>query len=284
MPADRASAFGASVLGKLGPRLKKSIVFRRNLQFAFPEMSSDDIGRLDTEIWRNLGATIAEYPHLREICFDADRIKVEVPKSLEDIIAGKRGSVFVAAHQANWEVAGALPSRYGLTMTVVYSELSNKIIDGMLRRKRLAMGCRLVERDSSMKELVATLRQGRTVGMIVDNREDSGVPIPFLGAPKLTTLAPARLALKLDVDLIPVRIMREGPARFKVVAEMPVKPGDPDADARSQAIDMMTQVNGHFERWIRERPNEWFCGKRPWAKELMKQKSAASNSAVALGV
>ena len=284
MSPDHASQFGANFLGSLGPKLKKTVVFRRIIHVAFPELKEEGIERLSRDVWRNLGSTLAEYPHLAEISSDPDRIEVQVADNLKENLAGNRGTIFVAAHQANWEIPGAMPRRYGLTMTVVYSELSNKIIDRMLRKKRLAMGCRLVERASSMKELVNELKNGRMAGMIIDNREDGGTPIPFMGAPKLTTLAPARLALKLGVDLAPVRIIRAGPAKFKVVVVDPIKPSDPTADKRSQAIDMMTQVNMHFEKWIRERPNEWYCGKRPWAKDIFKQKSLAENSAIATGI
>ena len=45
-------------------------------------------------------------------------------------------------------------------------------------------------------------------------------------------------------------------------------PRDSSLNRQEQALDMMGQVNGLFESWIRERPAEWHCAKRRWSKKL----------------
>ena len=35
-------------------------------------------------------------------------------------------------------------------------------------------------------------------------------------------------------------------------------------------MQMTIKINALFESWIRERPQEWMCTKRRWAKHLVK--------------
>ncbi len=38
------------------------------------------------------------------------------------------------------------------------------------------------------------------------------------------------------------------------------------AASRAQWLDMTAQLNDAFEAWIRERPDQWYCGKRRWTR------------------
>jgi KDO2-lipid IV(A) lauroyltransferase len=138
----------------------------------------------------------------------------------------------------------------------------------MLRRRREALGCRLVSLEEGARPLIRELSEGRSVGLVVDTRDDDGVPIPFFGLDKLTTLAPARLALRFDCDLIPARVERLGDARFRLIVHEPIRPDPALASDKDRAIQMMRDLNRLFEQWIRERPEQWLCIKRAWPKDL----------------
>ena len=141
------------------------------------------------------------------------------------------------------------------------------VVDRMLRLRREALGCRLVSLEEGARPLLRELTQGRSVGLALDMRDDDGVPIPFFGLDKLTTLAPARLALRFGCELIPVRIPAGGPrpASASPVHE-PVLPDPALASDKDQAMQMMRDLNRLFEQWIRERPEQWLCIKRAWPK------------------
>ena len=117
-----------------------------------------------------------------------------------------------------------------------------------------------------MRTLLRDLRAGRSIGMIMDQRVDTGVPIPFFGIDKYTTLVPARLALRHGYDLVPLRNERLGGSRFRVTFYAPLKPDDPTASEIEQAKQVTRKINLLFESWIRERPADWWCSKRRWPK------------------
>jgi Kdo2-lipid IVA lauroyltransferase/acyltransferase len=263
-----ASAFGRRLFEMIGPRLGKSAHVRRNLDLAFPELAKTERDALLRAVWANAGAVLGEYPHLKVICHDHfdDHFEFVEGWDLDDYRAGRRHGVFVTAHVGNWELPGAAAGRQGILMTTIYAPSRNPFIDRMFRRRREALGCGLVSLDQGARPLIRELSEGRSVGLVVDARDDDGAPISFFGLDKWTTLAPARLALRFGCDLIPVRVERRGNARFRLTVYEPVRPDPALASDKDQAIQMMREVNRLFEQWIRERPQQWLCMKRAWPR------------------
>jgi KDO2-lipid IV(A) lauroyltransferase len=86
----------------------------------------------------------------------------------------------------------------------------------------------------------------------------------------LTTITPARLALRFDCELIPVQVQRLQGARFRIIFHPAVKADDETADNHTKALQMTHKINILFEGWIRERPQEWICSNRRWPKDRQK--------------
>ena len=277
-----ASAFGQWLLARIGPRLGKTAHLERNLRLAFPPLSGPERAVLLREVWGNAGAVLAEYPHFKAICHDGFERHFEFVENwnLDEYRAGRRHGVFVTAHVGNWELSAAAARGQGIPMTVIYAPSRNPYIERLLHRRREALGCRLVSLDEGARPLLRELGEGRSVGLVVDTRDDDGVPIPFFGLDKLTTLAPARLALRFGCELIPVRIERLRPARFRLTVYQPVRPDPAINSEKAQAVQMMRDLNRLFEQWIRERPEQWLCLKRAWPKTLNPVGSAASAAPV----
>jgi Kdo2-lipid IVA lauroyltransferase/acyltransferase len=264
MTPERASEIGQRLLRWLGPRLHKTRHFRRNLGLAFPDSTEAEIDRLVRETWGNSGAVLAEYPHLGEIC--TRRTETVVNFDVDAVRRGERRAIFVAAHLANWEISAAAAAQFGVPLTVVYTPQENPWVDRMLHRHRRALDCKLIPRDDAMRVMIRELTAGRSIGLLVDQRVDSGVPVPFFGIDKLTTVVPARLALRFDCELIPVRVERLPGARFRVTAHEPVRCADATLSDHDRALEMTRRINALFEEWIREFPEQWFCSNRRWAK------------------
>ena len=104
------------------------------------------------------------------------------------------------------------------------------------------------------------------MGFVMDRRLKQGEPTRFFGSDTFMSTFPARLALRCDCELVPVRVERLQRSTYRVTVYEPVKPDDSIADKREKAVDMIRRVNEHFESWIRERPDQWFCSKRMWPK------------------
>ncbi len=267
LPVDTASRLGARIGAALGPRFRKGRALDDNLRLALPDRSEDERKRIARQAWGNAGAVFAEYAHLDEIAFGENgaRIAVEVLGDIRTFRDPAHPAVFVTAHQANWEVSAAAIARQGVPLAVVYSPPTNPLLDELLNRWRTRIGCELLARDESMRPMLQALRNGTSVGIVMDRRVDSGKDVALFGHPKSTTLVPARLALRHGFDLVPIRVERLQDARFRVSFHPPVAvPGGGDEIAR--AIGMTESLHALFEQWIREHPGDWFPSKRLWPK------------------
>ncbi len=268
IPPDRASGLGARLARRFGPRLDKTSKIKRNLKIAFPELSAGETDELVEKIWANIGAIVAEYPHLGTICDTrtGDRLEIVMEEPLEVFELTGKPAVFVTAHLGNWEVSAAAVAHLGVPLTVVYTALHNPYMDRVLTAARDALGFRTVEREGAVRELMRRLKHGSSVGLLVDQRVDSGEPTPFFGKDMHCSVTPAQLALRFQCDLIPIQVQRLQGARYRVIVHKPVTADDPGADANEQAINITRKINTLFEEWIRERPHEWICTKRRWPK------------------
>jgi KDO2-lipid IV(A) lauroyltransferase len=250
---------GRRVMEALGPGLARHRKFKSILHIAFPEKSPEELERLATFVWGNVGAAMAEYGHLKTICVrEADeRLEIEIRSRSHAFQSGGRPAVFVAAHLSNFEVcAGAIRQAAG-PVTIVYKPLKNPWLDERLARYRRSIGCDLISSDQGPRRLLSELRAGRSVGLVMDQRHADGKPIPFLGSMKPTTLVPARLAIRCGVDLIPVRAERLAGSRFRITFYEPIPQGDPGEPEMERALRMTAKVNRLFEQWIRACPHDW---------------------------
>ena len=277
MSIDTASRFGERLGRWIGPKMqRKSAIFRENLGLAFPQLDPAELDALLADAWGQAGRVLAEYPHLDTILAEHDRLEIDIREPIASYTDPSRPCVVVTAHQSNWEVVCSAMAKLGMPNASLYSPPSNPLLDKMLLESRQALNCQLLPRDNSARLLMRAMKEGRTVGMVMDRRVDEGQPIRFFGHNKSSTLMPAKLALKHHCELVPAQVVRLEDAHYKVIFHPPVRPANPDADETAQATDMIQQVHRQFEQWISEHPAHWFCSKRLWPKNTTPHRSATT--------
>lgn len=280
LPVDLSSRIGARIGGFVGPLLKrKTEIFRTNFATAFPDLGDQALDRLVRDAWAQAGRVLAEYPHLAELQESERRVQIEIRTPITTYEDPNKPCVIVTAHQSNWEVVGAAMARLGIPNATLYSPPTNPMLDQLLMASRQALNCQLLPRDKSARLLMRALKEGRTAAMVMDRRVDEGKPVTFFGHDKLSTMMPARLALKFDCPLVPAQVVRLEDAHFQVIFHAPIVPRCPDADENERALDMIQQVHDKFETWIREKPQDWFCSKRLWPKKGKIQSGVSGSTA-----
>ncbi len=272
LPPAHASRFGSGLLERLGPRSAKHRHVLRNLRVAFPELPEDGIAALARQVWGTLGSVLAEYPHLgRLLRSGADDHLDVVTDGAASALQSGAPAIFASAHVGNWELAaGTVCLRLGLPLHGVYGPQENPLADRMVQRFRKALGCGMVAKENSLRELVRALREGRSIGFVVDQRVDGSPLVPFFGVPAATAISPAWLAIRFGCPLLPVRVERLPGARFRVTIGPPLPVPEQGSD-EERALEMTRALNERFEAWIRERPGQWMCTKRRWSKREVRK-------------
>ncbi|MDT8388760.1 MAG: lysophospholipid acyltransferase family protein, partial [Thiogranum sp.] len=180
-----------------------------------------------------------------------------------EILDAQRPAIYVSAHMSNWELAAAAITATGVPLSVVYAPQGNPLLDRLLQQVRRSLGCEFIPKKNALRRLAREIRAGRSVGILPDQRIDSGAPVTFFGRPALTTTSPAWLALKLGCPLIPVQIERTADCRYQAIFHRPLHAHDA-ADPGTQILELTRTINELFENWIRHRPDQWLCMRRRW--------------------
>lgn len=267
LPLDAASAFGGWLMRGLGPRLSVSKRARRNLSRAFPDKSPAEIEAVVRAMWDNLGRTTAEFAHLPE--FDPyagdGRVVVEGAENIDLLRDDGKPGLFFACHLANWEVQIFALTRRGLPAAVTYRASNNPEVEALYHRARGGPfgGTWIAKGAKGARQIIDVLRQGGHVAMLVDQKMNDGIPVPFFGRDAMTAPALAQLALKYRCPIVPCRIRRTGGARFHITFLPPMELPD-SGDRQADVARLMAAVNALIEDWVRDDPAQWLWLHRRW--------------------
>jgi len=269
LPYSWASGFGGWLARTLGPCLGLSRRADSNLRRVFPEMSPAEMRKIVIAMWDNLGRTAGEYPHLNRIDVYSESGPVEVVGAEHiDLLRddGKPG-VFFSGHLANWEMISPVIHQRGLALDQVYRAANNPLVEWVFRRRQIAGGGKTIPKGAKgARELLSAVKAGRHLTMVIDQKMNDGIAVPFFGIDAMTAPALAQLALKYDCPIVPVRIERTSGAKFRVEAFPPIQPAT-TGDHHHDIAVFMTRVNEMLEQWIRERPEQWLWLHNRWPKD-----------------
>lgn len=271
LPLDWASGLGGWLARRIGPAIGVTSQARRNLAAALPGLPPSEIDHIIRDMWENLGRVAAEYPHLRRIrVFSNDgRVEIRGLDHIERALAHGRRMILFSGHFANWEILPLAAGQYGIDGGLVYRSANNSHVDRMIVRYRGWPG-EFIPKEAVGRRAVAALRRGAHLMILADQKLNEGIPAPFFGRPAMTAPTVALLGLRFDCDIMPVRVERLSGARFRLTVEPPLPP--PNTGNRASDVAALTaSVNATFERWIRERPAQWFWVHRRWPDPVTSQ-------------
>lgn len=268
---ERASAFGSVIMRVVGPLMPRHHKVLYNLDIAIPERPYPERKRIGANMWGDFGRGLAEYAHLPEICQEAADSRIEFVDHFDAAALRREGRpiVFVAAHQANWNLPAVVGRHVGMPLSVLFRRRKNPYLEAVIERWRNQMPCSFIDADArAPKAMLDELKAGRCIGLFIDRRLQDGEIMPFFDVDTVTSTVAARLALKTGAAFVPVRVERLPNVRFRITLFEPIEPDPKITDSREAARDMTFSANRHFEDWIRVRPEQWLCTGKRWPSEM----------------
>lgn len=260
----RASGLGGWLARRIGPRLGVSKTARKNLRFAMPELSGPEREAIIAEMWENLGRSIGEFSYISNT--DSRKFLEKINLAGEEHLyrareAGK-GVILFSGHFANWEILPKVAFSLGMPLMLVYRPANNPWVNWLIYKTRSSIFYKMLPKGSkAAREVSKHLKSGGLAGMLVDQKMNEGISVPFLGRNAMTAPAMAELALRYGAALIPARVVRTQGAHFDVTLYKPLVTEGKTARA------IMEEVNELFGAWIREKPEQWFWLHKRWPKE-----------------
>jgi Kdo2-lipid IVA lauroyltransferase/acyltransferase len=240
----------------------------RNLALAYPQMSARERRRIVRGEFISLGRQLAEvclFPrYTRE---NVSRVVVyEGFENFERAYARGKGVLFLTGHIGAWELSAFAHSLHGHPLSIVMRSLDNPYVDGLLQRYRTMHGNRTVDKDDFVRGLLSAMRNGETVGILVDTNmtPPQGVFVDFFGIPACTASGLARIALRTDAAVVPGFTVWDAQLRKYVLHFDPavelIRTGDNEADIIANTAKF-TRV---IEDVVRRYPDQWLWVHRRW--------------------
>jgi KDO2-lipid IV(A) lauroyltransferase len=259
------AAIGACAFYGLG-RLRRVGV--RNLELAFPEKTGAEREGILRSVYRNLGYLLAEFCKMPDYTAggSSEFIRYE---GLHHYVRARekgRGVLVLTGHLGAWELSSFYHSLMGMPMGMVIRRLDNPLVDGFVNRIRCLHGNRVIHKDDFARGLIASMRAGETVGILMDTNmtPPQGVFVPFFGVQACTASGMARIAAKTGAAVVPGFLLWEERERRYVLRfgeELEVRH---TGDAEGDAVANTAAFTAEMERYVRQYPEQWLWMHRRW--------------------
>lgn len=270
LPRPWARALGAGVahlLFRFHRPWRRAAEF--NLRTAFPEKSEGERHRVLRSAYRQWGWLLAEFarfPRHNMVSIEEVIVYDGLENYLEAAQRG-RGVLYLTAHVGAWELSSFSHSLHGYPLSYVNRPLDNPHIDALVNRYRCLGGNRSIDRRNAARAIFEVLRQGGTVGILMDQntlRDDSSVFVDFFGVPASTTVGLARIALRTDAAVVPGFVLwDEERGRYRLRFD-PAVPLARSGETERDVVENTVRFTKVIEDCVRRYPEQWFWIHRRW--------------------
>ena len=149
-------------------------------------------------------------------------------------------------------------------MSVIHRPLDNPMLDAELEKLRATFGNRALGKSNISREVLAEIRQGGAVGILIDQRpRDVDFEAPFFGHPAKTHPVLARFVRKTGAPVVPIFGTWDGPARYTVTFGEPVDPADLGEEELEDG-PLTARFMAITEAAIRRAPEQWLWYHDRW--------------------
>jgi KDO2-lipid IV(A) lauroyltransferase len=240
----------------------------RNLQMAMPEKSLRERKRIVRGVFRTLGRQLADFCQLPS--YTRNNIdSLAVYSGFEAFDAARargKGVLFLTAHLGGWEIGSFMHSLHGNIMAIVVRPLDNPYLDRLVTHYRTMHGNRVFSKDEFARGLLAAMRHGETVGVLMDQNmtPPQGVFVPFFGILACTASGIARVALKTSAAVVPAfTIWDSALGKYRVHFE-PAVSLVRTADNEADVVANTAKFNQVLEEFVRKYPDQWLWVHKRW--------------------
>ncbi len=268
MKFSAASAVGGRIANFIGPYLAINQRAIDNIKRAFPKKSDAEIKKIVKGMWNNLGRFIGECPHISKMnVYDPlGHFEVIGGEHIDLIHNNQKTGIFFSGHLANWEIVPLSATQRGIPIDRVYRAANNNFIEKVYQHARASIEGELIPKGPlGARKLLKSMKEGHHIGMLVDQKMNDGIPIPFFGHDAMTAPALAELALRFKCPVIPTRAERVKGSHLRIIIEPPLD-FTPSGNRKADVIALMKMVNEKLELWIRETPDQWFWLHNRWPR------------------
>ena len=246
---------------KIGPTVRSEKIIDNNLEKFLGSQNSDIKKDIKIKMWNNYGKTFVEYLYLKTFRNMNTHIEIKGEEILNEINKQDKPVIFVSGHFANFELMSMEITRKNINLATIYRPLNNFFINPLMEylRKKYVCKNQIKKGLGGVKEIISYINKKYSIALMIDQRVSEGEKINFFNEEAFTTTLPAQMALKFDLDIVPIFIERKNNSFFSMHVYKPLKPSE-----FSDKLEITYKLNQILESMIIKNPNQWIWTHDRW--------------------
>ena len=249
------------IFKKIGPMIKSKEIINKNLLNFSNKLSIQQKRSIIDNMWSNYGMTFIEYMFLNKFRKNNLHINISGQKILNQISKNKKPVIFVSGHFANFELMSMEIEKSKIKLATIYRPVNNFFINFYMEylRKKYICKNQIKKGRTGVREAIYYIKNKYSVALMIDQRVSEGEKIKFFDKQALTTTLPAQLALKFNIDIIPVFIERKKNNLFNIKVHKPIT-----INKNKKKFEISRKLNEILESMIKKNPNQWIWTHNRW--------------------
>jgi KDO2-lipid IV(A) lauroyltransferase len=253
--------FSSYIFKFLGPLIKSNKIINKNL-LKFPKKLSDQNKKdIADSVWANYGMTFVEYIFLNKFRRENSHIDIRGEDILKKIIKNDKPVIFISGHFANFEFMSMEITKKKIKLATIYRPLNNIFLNPFMEylRKKYICCNQIKKGRQGVREAMNFINKKYSIALMIDQRVSEGEKIKFFDQTAFTTTLPAQLALKYDLQIVPIFIERKFNNFFKMQVHEPIK-----ASNFKNKFELTEKLNNELEKMIIKNPYQWIWTHDRW--------------------
>jgi len=265
---DYARKISSFFMSKIGFFFRKKELIKKNISNVFEKYSDSQIENVMKIMWKNYGYVFAEYVYLKKFRFNKfskDHIKIQGENILNEIIQSKKPTIFVSGHFANFELMAMELEKRKIKLAAIYRPLNNIFLNPFMvfLRKNYICKKQIKKGLRGTRDIINFVKENNSIALMVDQRVGESERYPFFGIPAHTTTIPAQLALKFNLNIVPIYLERKSDNSFLMEVLSPIKI-DRTNNLELDKKNITIKINHVIEKMILKNPGQWIWTHSRW--------------------
>lgn len=218
--------------------------------------------------FKNLGISIVEVCQLYHGKGDMliDSIEVRGGENLTAARKSSKGLIFVGGHCGNWELMSlSFKKLFNENVWAIVRHQNNPYLNAVVEKMRMSYGNKVIYNKAALRPILGVIKDNGVIGMLADQAvfEDNGASIDFLGRKAWANKAPAIIAHKTGVPLVPVFIHRTADRSVLTIHPAYTLCGDLTEEGVGRDIQALSR---YLEDFVCAHPADWYWVHRRWKR------------------
>ena len=253
------------IFNKIGSLIKSEKIINANLEKFLGSENTDLKKNIKLQMWGNYGKTFVEYLYLHKFRNMNSHIQIKGEEIIDKIKKNNKPVIFVSGHFANFELMSMELTKRDVKLATIYRPLNNFFLNPFMEylRKKYICQNQIKKGLIGVKDSIQYIKNNFSVALMIDQRVSEGKNLPFFEHMALTTTMPAQMALKFDLDIVPIYISRNLTNNFEMEIYEPIKILK-NEDVEANKLNISIQLNKILEKMISRDPGQWIWTHNRW--------------------